>query len=62
MSAAPAPVASTSQPASNPAIQQAGGAKKPKEKKLATDDSQYPLEVKFHLQSITNIDSTCYLA
>lgn len=48
MSTALAPVASTSQPASNPALQKAGGAKKPKDKKIAADESQYPLEVHQH--------------
>lgn len=45
-STAPAPVGSTSQPASNPAIQQAQGKKPAKEKKAAAGTgSAYPLEV-----------------
>lgn len=52
MSTIPAAVASTSQPASNPAIQQAGGAKKPKEKKAVTNSSAAPLEVRRSLHSV----------
>ena len=44
-SVAPEPVSSTAQPASNPAIQNAGGAKKSKAKKGEQSGSAFPLEV-----------------
>lgn len=48
-SAALSAVESTAQPASNPAIQKAGGAKKPKEKKGDAAAASHALEVRVRI-------------